>query len=73
MKYAFYKTGHNERWDNIAYKYYKNSYDIQKLIEANPHIPINTVIPPETEITIPIEEISKLKKSTSVLPIWKQQ
>ena len=69
--FIFYKCGENERWDNIAYKHYKNTYKITELINANPHIPITQTIPENTEIMIPIEDYNK-SEDNSLLPVWKQ-
>jgi len=68
--YIFHKTVQGERLDNTAYKYYKNSYLIKPIIEANPHI--KAAVFEEGEIIkIPIdEEITADNKS--LLPIWKQ-
>ncbi|MCD7780407.1 MAG: tail protein X [Candidatus Gastranaerophilales bacterium] len=70
-KYIFHKAGNNERWDSIAYKYYGNCYNIQPIIEANPHVPISAIITEGTELKIPIEETTST--NTSLLPVWKQQ
>lgn len=68
--YIFHVAGYLERWDSIAYKYYKNTYEIQKLIDANPHIPITGIIKEGTEIKVPIDEDVK---TDSKLPIWKKK
>ena len=68
-KYIFHTTGNNERWDTIAYKYYKNSYKIQQIIEANPHVAISTTIKEGTILKIPIEE--NITGKNDLLPIWK--
>ena len=69
--YIFHKTIQNERWDNIAYKYYKNSYNIKPLLEANPHASGAEILPEGEVIKIPIDkDITENDKSK--LPIWKQ-
>lgn len=70
-KYIYHSTGTNERWDLLAYIFYKNCYKIKPIIEANPHIPITLEIKEGTVIKIPIEETSDT--NTSKLPIWKQE
>lgn len=69
-EYIFHTASNNERWDTLAYKYYRNSYKIQPIIEANPHIKADTVIPQGTVLKIPIEKHKKTDKS--VLPVWKR-
>ena len=69
--YIFHTTGSNERWDNIAYQYYKDSYNIQPIIDANPHISINTRLQEGIILKIPIEEKSETTNK-KLLPIWKR-
>lgn len=69
-EYIFHKTGADERWDTIAYKYYKNSYNIQPIIEANPHVSINATLKEGLTLKIPIEEKTNNK---SLLPVWRQK
>lgn len=69
-EYILHTTGADERWDTIAYKYYKNSYNIQPIIEANPHIPINATLQEGLTVKIPIEEKAD---NTALLPIWRQK
>lgn len=69
MKYIFHIVGHNERWDDIAYKYYGNCYNIKPIIEANPHLKIESILREGVEIIIPVDE--SVKNDTSLLPPWK--
>ncbi|MGN0014954.1 MAG: tail protein X, partial [Candidatus Gastranaerophilaceae bacterium] len=55
-KYIFYTAGSNERWDLLAYMFYKNCYKMKPIIEANPHIPITPEIKEGTVIKIPVSE-----------------
>lgn len=72
-KYIFYTAAENDRWDLIAYKFYRNSYRISEIIEANPHIAITGTIPEGTELKIPIPEEKTPETNKSLLPIWKQK
>lgn len=69
-KYIIHKTKINERFDEIAYKYYGNCYKIQAIIEANPHISISETLPCDIELLIPIEDTVEIDNSQ--LPIWKR-
>ena len=71
-KYIIHRAGANERWDNTAYKYFQNCYDIQKIIQNNPQTAITPEITEGETIKIPIEEGEKEADKTQ-LPIWKQQ
>lgn len=70
-KYIFHTIGHNERFDNIAYKYYSNCYNIAPIIEANPHIPICAILPEGQVLKIPINDDNN-QIDKSLLPVWKQ-
>lgn len=69
-EFIFHTTKQNERWDNIAYQYYGNTYNIKPLIEANPHIKINGIISANQTIKIPI--IKDESDNSLLLPIWKR-
>ena len=68
-KYYMYKTKFGDRWDSIAVKFRGNTFDYADIIEANPHIPVSSVLEEGVEIRIPIKEKTANNKG---LPIWKQ-
>ena len=68
-EYYLYKTKQNDRWDNIAYRFYGDCTDYKDIISANPHIPIDTVIDEGIDMIIPVKEKTS---QTNSLPIWKQ-
>lgn len=67
--YYIYKTNPNDRWDSIATKFYGNCYEIEPIINANPHIPIKSVLDADIEIRIPIKEKFLPNQKG---PVWKQ-
>ena len=69
--YIFHKANESERFDDIAYKYYKNSYLIKPIIEANPHLSGAEVLKGGDIIKIPIDK-TITEQDKSKLPIWKQ-
>ncbi|EXI62231.1 membrane protein [Mannheimia granulomatis] len=60
-----------ERWDLLAYRYYSDVGEINRLINANPHIPFCEVLPMGKILFIPVIEV----KATSQvdLPPWLQE
>lgn len=72
-KYIFHTAGTNERWDLLAYMYYKNCYKIKPIIEANPHILIEAEIKEGTILKIPINEENEQSTENLQLPVWKRQ
>jgi phage tail protein X len=67
-----YKTLQGERWDLISYKMYGSMTGISTLIEANPNVPIDPVIPDGTILIVPIIEDTELNIITTNLPPWKK-
>lgn len=70
MKQIIHKTKTYERLDSLAYKYYGNAFEIQRIVAANPALPISPFLPANTEIIIPIPEEGTISKEG--LPPWKQ-
>lgn len=57
-----------ERWDALAYKYYGDINEMNRLINANPHISFCEALPAGETLLIPI---IKLKQSSNNdLPPW---
>lgn len=61
-----------ERWDIIALKMYGNIAGIKTLIEANPQVPIDPILPDGSKLIIPIIEPTSTDIATSKLPPWKK-
>lgn len=70
MQFTAYKTVQGDRWDTISYKAYGNVEHIHDLIEANPGIPIDTVLSPGITLKVPILELATV--TSEKLPPWKQ-
>ena len=68
-EYYLYKTKKNDRWDNIANRFYGDCTDYKGIIAENPHIPIDTIIDEGIDMIIPVKEKTS---QTNGLPIWKQ-
>jgi len=70
MAYTRYTTVQGDRWDTVAFKAYGDATLYSEIVEANPTVPKDAVIPSGIVLNIPIRENSVSKKS--VLPPWKQ-
>ena len=65
-----YITKDGDRWDLIAYKYYKNPTMYEEIIKANPNVPIEPILTAGINLKIPV-----LEESTTInfdLPPWKK-
>ncbi len=60
-----------ERWDLIAYKYYGDIGEINRLINANPHLSFCEVLPTGETLLVPIIKVKE--SSTADLPPWMQE
>ena len=61
------KTG--ERWDQIAYRYYGDAMGYERIIAANPHVPIVPILEGGIRLSIPVIEKKELFEE---LPPWKR-
>lgn len=63
-------TTDGERWDQLADRYYGDAFAYERIVTANPDIPMLLVLPGGLELAIPvIEESSAI--SVLELPPWK--
>jgi len=60
-----------ERWDLIAWRYYRDVREVARLIEANPHAPRTGLLPAGIKIAVPLIE-RPAAVSTAGLPPWKR-
>ena len=62
-------TKEGDRWDLLAWTYYRDTSLMGLLIESNPHLPIVPVLPSGQKVLIPLIE---KPANTKDLPPWKQ-
>ena len=60
----------NDRWDLIAYKFYKDANKYEEIIKANPNIEINPTLFAGIKLKIPVLETSETIKFE--LPPWRK-
>ncbi|KAF0205490.1 MAG: hypothetical protein FD173_933 [Gallionellaceae bacterium] len=63
-------TTEGERWDQLAYRYYGDAFAYERIVVANPDIPLMLVLPGGLELAIPVIEESDVI-ATGELPPWK--
>ena len=66
-----YITKDNDRWDLIAYKFYKNASKYEIIIKANPDVPITPTLESGINLKIPVIDESETIEFT--LPPWKSR
>jgi len=72
MPYTEYITNEGDRLDTIANKAYGNPYDWQRILSANPSLPIQDVYAAGVRLVIEIQEQADVEQSVNLLPPWKR-
>jgi phage tail protein X len=65
--YLTHITTEGERWDAIAYKYYGDAMGYERIITANPHVPLIPVLPAGLSLSIPV---IAAQDTVTELPPW---
>ena len=62
-------TSEGDRWDTLAWRYYGDVSEMERIIAANPHVPIRPVLPGGVRIFIPAVKAADLEHNVN-LPPW---
>lgn len=60
-------TTEGERWDQLATRYYGDPLAYERIVAANPHVPLATTLPGGLTLSIPVLEQEDLSEE---LPPW---
>lgn len=63
-------TLEGDRWDLIAYRAYGDPYAYERIIVANPELPIVPVLPAGLRVRVPVLDAPKVSTG---LPPWKKE
>lgn len=69
-QYLTHITIEGQRWDQLAWRYYRDVSKIGLLIESNPHAPITPTLPSGMTLQIPV--IERAATQTHGAPPWKR-
>lgn len=69
MKFVEIVTRDRDRWDLIAYRCYGDASAFERIIRANPDIPIRSVLPAGLRVLVPV---MAEPTASSQLPPWKR-
>lgn len=64
-----YTTRDGDRWDTIAHKHYGNAFEIDRLVAANPHLPLAEQFTSGLTVFVPVVE-QKTHHNQELLPPW---
>lgn len=72
MEYYEYITKENDRWDLISYRIYGNPFKYEKIIAANPAVPIYPILPAGIKLRVPVSNDTEIITSKELLPPWRR-
>ena len=64
-------TQAGERWDMIAWQYYRDVRQVARLMEANPQAPVAPALPSGLRLVVPMIERAVANNSDGVPP-WRR-
>ncbi|MEW5885472.1 MAG: tail protein X [Pseudomonadota bacterium] len=66
-------TRAGERWDSIAWHYYRDVRQIARLLDANPHLAASALLPSGQVLRVPlIEAAPAAAPNPAALPPWRR-
>lgn len=60
-------SAEGERWDQLAHRYYGDPLQYERIVAANPHVPLTVTLPSGLTLSIPVIDTSDLSEE---LPPW---
>lgn len=69
-EYVEYVTREGERWDQVSMRHYGTAYGYERIIVANPTVPIAPTLPGGIRLAIPV--IARSSTDSQQLPPWKR-
>ena len=67
--YLTHITTEGERWDQLAWKYYGNALEYERIVAANPQVPITPTLLGGLRLSSPVIEETQIVED---LPPWKR-
>lgn len=71
MTYLEHITAEGDRWDLLAWRYYRDPMAYERIMVANPDVPVHPILPGGIKLFIPVVEVSAAAPKEK-LPPWKQ-
>lgn len=70
QQYIEHITKDGDRWDQLAWRYYGDALDYERIIVANPEVAITAALPSGLKLRIPVIEDSAVVSAG--MPPWKK-
>lgn len=71
MRFLEHLTQAGDRWDSLAWRYYGDPFGYERIVAANPHIPIGPMLIGGLKVLVPVIEEPAVLKGDG-LPPWKR-
>ena len=72
MKALIHITREGERWDGIAWAYYRDARQMQRLLEANQHLAAAPTLPSGQKVVVPLVTRDPAATDPARLPPWRR-
>ena len=72
MRALIHITHEGERWDIIAWRYYRSVAEMPRLLAANPHLAARPALPSGQRVLVPIIERQGTLNLPARLPPWRR-
>lgn len=68
--YLTHITTEGERWDQLAHHYYGDPLGYERLIAANPQVPLSPTLPAGLALSVPVIDAAPTTLADEELPPW---
>lgn len=72
MKVLIHITQDGERWDAIAWRYYRDARQMTRLLEVNPHLAARPTLPGGQRVLVPLIARDPAAVDPARLPPWRR-
>lgn len=69
--YLEHLTVEGERWDLLAWRYYRDALAYERILAANPDVPVYPILPGGIMLLIPVVEVQTTAPKEK-MPPWKR-
>lgn len=70
--YLMHTVTDGDRWDLLAWRYYADPYAYERILAANPSVPMAAILTAGMRLRIPIVDAATLAIASEDLPPWKR-
>ena len=72
LEYTLYTSRAGDRWDSLAYRFYRDPYGYEPIVMANPAYRALPILPAGLSLRVPVQEAVPLAIRPEQLPPWRR-